>query len=98
MDDPGGLGDAGLRAADGRGARGDQPKLWAFTMAALGVIAEAGLGQGGSVAAYLAFVVLAESIHLVAVGAMLVAPQRAMPVLDRASDGSRGTAARSWWR
>ena len=62
-------------------------KLWAFTLGAIGVIAEADLGQPGASLTYLAFVVAAESIHIGAIVLTLAAPDRAGVLLDRLSDG-----------
>ena len=60
-------------------------KLWAFTLGAIGAIADADLGQPAAIAAYLVFVVAAASIHLAAIGVTVVAPDRAGPLLGRAS-------------
>jgi hypothetical protein len=61
-------------------------KFWVFTLGAVGAIAEADLGRSASVATFLAFVVLAESAHLAAIGAAALAPQRSARLLGRASD------------
>ena len=61
-------------------------KLWAFTLGALAVIAEADLGRPGDVAAFLVFVVLAESIHLALMAVAYALPRRAGPALDRVTE------------
>jgi len=61
-------------------------KLWAFTLATIGAISDAGLGPAGGTATYLAFVGLALSMHLAALIATVVAPDRGGPALDRLSD------------
>lgn len=60
-------------------------KFWVFTLGAIAAIGEAGLGMGGSVVTFLLFVVLAESIHLAAVGFAFAAPARADVALTRFS-------------
>lgn len=60
-------------------------KLWAFTLGAIGAIAEAGLGQAGAVATFLVFVVAAESLHLAAIGTTILMPARSAVLLERAS-------------
>ncbi len=62
-------------------------KLWAFTLAAIGVIAEADLGQVAAAGTYLVFVAGALAIHLAVVGVAYLAPSRADAVLGRASAG-----------
>ncbi len=69
----------------GAGVVALSPKLWAFTLGAIGVIAEAGLGQSGAIATFLVFVVAAESIHLALVALADAAPGRAGPMLERVS-------------
>lgn len=62
------------------------PKLWAFTLGAIGAIGEAhvvGL-QGWLV--FVVWVAIAQLLHLAAIGAMVVAPERATPLLARAGD------------
>jgi hypothetical protein len=58
-------------------------KFWVFTLGAIAAIDDAGLGAVGSTAAFVVFVVLAESVHLVLIGTAFVAPERAASVLDR---------------
>jgi hypothetical protein len=60
-------------------------KFWVFTLGAIAAIGDAGQGMGGSVVAFLLFVVLAESIHLTAVGFAYAAPARADAGLARFS-------------
>jgi hypothetical protein len=62
-------------------------KLWAFTLGAIGVIAEADLGQAAATGAYLVFVVGALAVHLAMVGVAYLAPVRAEAVLGRVSAG-----------
>lgn len=70
----------------GAGVVAISAKLWAFTLGALGVIAEAGLDPPGAAAVYLAFIVAAESIHLGAVAIAYLMPARADVLLGQASD------------
>jgi len=60
-------------------------KLWAFTLAAIGAIVEADLGQPAASWTYLAFVVAAESVHLAVIAAALLAPDRSGAWLDSVS-------------
>ena len=57
-------------------------KPWVFTLGAISAIGDAGLGQGGAIAAFLVFVLLAESIHLVIVGLAFAMPARSASMLD----------------
>ena len=52
------------------------PKLWAFTLSAIGAIEDAGLAPGPATATFIAWVVLAESTHLLALLAVVIAPER----------------------
>jgi len=62
-------------------------KQWVFTLAAIAAIAEEeSLGQTGSIAAYLLFVVLAQSVNLAAVTVAYAMPERAGAVFGRLSD------------
>ncbi len=61
-------------------------KAWVFTLGAIEAIGDAGLGQPGSTVAFLLFVVLAQSIHLAAVGMTYAMPDRSASVLDRVAD------------
>ena len=58
-------------------------KVWVFTLAAVAVIADAGMGPGASTVTFLVFVILAESIHLALLGIAYTAPDRSAVVLDR---------------
>lgn len=60
-------------------------KLWVFTLAAIAAIAEAELGGPAAVATYVAFALAAASLHLLAIGITVVAPDRGGALLDRAS-------------
>jgi threonine/homoserine/homoserine lactone efflux protein len=53
------------------------PKLWAFTLGALGAIGDAELSAPASLAAFLVFVVIAQSFHLGSIVLTVVAPARA---------------------
>lgn len=70
----------------GAGVVGTSAKLWAFTLGAIGAIVEADLGQASATLAFLAFVVAAESVHLVAIGITFVAPDRSVALLDTVSE------------
>lgn len=61
-------------------------KFWVFTLGAIAAIEAADLGIGATVAAFVAFVVLAASTHLVLVGLAFLAPARAAVVVDRVGD------------
>lgn len=52
-------------------------KLWVFTLGALSVIDEAQLGQPGSTTAFLAYVLLAQSVLILAILLRLLMPARA---------------------
>jgi hypothetical protein len=57
-------------------------KLWVFTLGALTVIDEAQLGQQGSVTAFLVYVLLAQSILIVAILIRLLLPSQARRLLE----------------
>jgi len=57
-------------------------KPWVFTLAAITILGEAGLGQGTTIVAYLVFVLLAECLHLALVVIAYAMPGRAALVLD----------------
>ena len=63
------------------------PKLWAFTLAAIGAIADAQLGGAEGWIVYLVFIVFATGLHLAALAFAVVAPSRADATLGRAVDG-----------
>lgn len=56
-------------------------KLWVFTLGALSVIDEAQLGQSASTTAFLAYVLLAQSILILAILLRLILPQPASRLL-----------------
>lgn len=57
-------------------------KQWVFTLSAIAVIDEARLGKAAAVAAYLVFVVLAQSLALAAILLAIAAPAHAAGLLD----------------
>lgn len=68
----------------GAGLVAMSPKLWAFTLGAIGAIGDAALDPAVGWAVFIVWVVLAEALHLLAVLAAVVAPERAGVVLARA--------------
>ncbi|PKH40936.1 Sap, sulfolipid-1-addressing protein [Nocardioides alpinus] len=76
----------GRAFAMGAGVLAIGPKFWVFTLAAVGAISDADLGQAAGITTFLLFVVLAASLNLVLLGAALVAPARSARLMDRASD------------
>jgi hypothetical protein len=60
-------------------------KFWVFTLGAIAAIADAGMGTLPSIATFLVFVALTESIHLLALGVAYLLPQRSASVLARIS-------------
>jgi len=70
----------------GAGVVAISAKLWAFTLAAIGAIWEADLGQPTSTLVFLVFLVAAESVHLGALGVAVLTPDRSAAWLDRLSD------------
>jgi hypothetical protein len=60
-------------------------KLWVFTLGAIGAIDESSLGGAASVALFLLFVVLAESIPIAVVAYAALAPDSSQALLERAS-------------
>jgi len=56
-------------------------KFWVFTLGAVAAIGDAGMSQGSAILAFLVFVILAESIHLVILGVAFAVPARAAVVL-----------------
>jgi hypothetical protein len=62
------------------------PKLWAFSLAAIGAIAEAGLGTADGWLAYVVFIVLATGLHLAGLTLAVVDPARADATLGRIVD------------
>lgn len=59
-------------------------KQWVFTLSAIGVIGEAGLGRGANVALYLGFALAAQSLMLLALAFAALAPARADKTLAAA--------------
>jgi len=57
-------------------------KFWVFTLGAIAAIGAANLGQGPAILTFLAFVVLAESTHIVMIGLAFAMPTRAAAMLD----------------
>ncbi|HEX5015600.1 MAG TPA: GAP family protein [Candidatus Limnocylindrales bacterium] len=70
----------------GAGFVGLSPKLWAFTLAGIGAIADADLGVAEGWIVYLVFVVLATGLHLAALAFAVISPARADATLGRAVD------------
>lgn len=71
----------------GAGVLAIAAKSWVFTLGAIGVIEEAGLDPAGAVVAFLAFVLLAQGIHLALLAIAVAVPARADAVLGRFSTG-----------
>lgn len=61
------------------------PKFWVFTLSALAGIGEAQLGQPSAALAYLLFILLAQSLLLLALLLRLIAPVPAQDLLTRVS-------------
>ncbi len=62
-----------------------QPKFWVFTLSALSAIQAASPTRAAGTVMFLAFVVLAESLSIVAIGAAVLFPRRADSLLDASS-------------
>ena len=62
------------------------PKLWAFTLAAIGAIADAELGAAEGWLVYVVFIVLATGLHLAALILAAVDPARSDATLGRLVD------------
>jgi threonine/homoserine/homoserine lactone efflux protein len=60
------------------------PKLWVFTLSALGVIVETGPGLPLGIATYLAYILLAQSVLIVSVLGCALAPKTAARTLQQA--------------
>jgi Sap, sulfolipid-1-addressing protein len=82
---------AGIRPARsfllGAGFVAVSPKLWAFTLAAIGAVADAELGTAAGWVVYVVFVVLATAVHLAAWTLAVVSPARADAILGRLVEG-----------
>ncbi len=61
------------------------PKLWAFTLAAIGAIAEAGLDGMAALSLFVIYAVAAVGVHLSLVAVTILAPARSDVVLARSS-------------
>jgi uncharacterized membrane protein YidH (DUF202 family) len=59
-------------------------KQWVFTLAAIGIISEAGLGGGASVALYLLYTLATQLLVLLPIGMFAIAPQQAAKPLAAA--------------
>lgn len=62
------------------------PKLWAFTLGAIGAIGEAHVVGIEGWVVFVVWVALAQALHLAALVSMAVAPASAAPLLGRAGD------------
>ena len=60
-------------------------KAWVFTLSAIGLIAEAELGQPSSTIAYLLFVLLTESLLLLTILFRVIIPEKSKTFLEQAS-------------
>jgi hypothetical protein len=61
-------------------------KAWVFTLSAIGIIAEAQLGQPSGIVAYLLFVLLAESLLLLSILFRVILPKKSKTSLKQASE------------
>lgn len=59
-------------------------KAWVFTLAAIGVIGNAGLDRAANIVSYILFVVLAMGANLLILGVAAFFPEHSRSVLDRA--------------
>jgi threonine/homoserine/homoserine lactone efflux protein len=75
---------AGRAFLMGAGLVALSPKLWAFTLGAIGAIQDAELDLATGWAVFVIWVVAAEGLHLLALAAAVVAPARADVLLARA--------------
>jgi hypothetical protein len=64
-------------------------KFWVFTLAAIAAIGDANLSRTASIATFLLYIVLAESIHLAILGFAYIAPERSAVALDGAASWLR---------
>jgi hypothetical protein len=69
----------------GAGYVGLSPKLWAFTIGAIGAIEAAALAPATAVIVFVLFIAAAQATHLLAIGATALAPSRALPALAAVS-------------
>jgi len=77
---------AGRAFLMGAGLVALSPKLWAFTLGAIGAIQDAELDPAAGWGVFIVWVVAAEALHLLAWLAAVVAPARANVLLARAGD------------
>jgi hypothetical protein len=61
-------------------------KHWVFTLGALSIIADASIGQPGSTATFLVFVLGAELLVLAPLAAYVVAPKRSLAIFESAGN------------
>jgi hypothetical protein len=71
----------------GAGLVAFSPKLWAFTLGAIGAIGDAQLGPGEGWIVFAVWVAMAQALHLLAWLSAIVSPGMAEPVLARAGRG-----------
>lgn len=62
------------------------PKLWVFTLSAIATIVDADPGRQLGIVAYLAYIILAQSVLIVAILVAAVAPRASKSLLQRAVD------------
>jgi len=67
----------------GLGVLAISAKFWVFTLGAIALIGDAGMDRPASIATFLVFVVLAESVHLALLVLTYVLPDRSSAILDR---------------
>jgi hypothetical protein len=60
-------------------------KFWVFTMSVIGVIEEAQLGQPSSSVAFLLFVLLAQSLLLIAISVRVIIPEQSKIIMETIS-------------
>lgn len=60
-------------------------KFWVFTLSAIGVIEEAQLGQLSSILTFLIFVLLAQSLLLLAILVRVIIPEQSKPITETIS-------------
>jgi hypothetical protein len=70
----------------GAGVVAMSPKLWAFTLGAIGAIEDAGLGMAAGWVVFIGWVAAAESLHLLAWLSAVVSPERAEGLLAGIAD------------
>jgi threonine/homoserine/homoserine lactone efflux protein len=60
-------------------------KFWVFTLSAIGVIEEAQLGQPSSTVAFLFFILLAQSLLLIAIIVRVIIPEQSKSIMEAIS-------------